>query len=269
MVRNAGATQLVVQRPTIQGPSASIFLFDGTAPNAFNLAPGAQTTLRLVFNPATSSALGPHQATLRLTSDDPDRPILDVGLYGLTTAGDGGENEPPMSWVVTTLGYAINVGGTSLSLGIGPAPIGDELLAHRFVKAGPGPITMRPIARYSPNERLPYGIYTPAATPVLQPLGAISLGQHQTLLPTVDTGTVFETDPGTAPFGLYTSSSNHTVYTEDARNSGTVKHAVRSYPLKDRAGNPIPNTFLVGFEEAANGDYQDFVFVLGNVAPAP
>jgi hypothetical protein len=41
-----------------------------------------------------------------------------------------------------------------------------------------------------------------------------------------------------------------------------TKHGVRSYPLKDRAGNPVANSFLVSFEEAKNGAYNDYVFVL-------
>lgn len=44
---------------------------------------------------------------------------------------------------------------------------------------------------------------------------------------------------------------------------------MRTYPLKDRAGAAIPNGYLVCFEEAANGDYQDYVFTLYNVKPAP
>ncbi len=42
---------------------------------------------------------------------------------------------------------------------------------------------------------------------------------------------------------------------------------VRTYPLKDRAGVAIANAYLVCFEEAANGDYQDYVFTLSNVTP--
>jgi len=42
------------------------------------------------------------------------------------------------------------------------------------------------------------------------------------------------------------------------------------YFLKDRAGKVIANSFLVGFEEAANGDYNDYGFglVSGPAEPA-
>src|SRR5205085_9105294 len=43
--------------------------------------------------------------------------------------------------------------------------------------------------------------------------------------------------------------------------------ATRIYPLKDKTGNRINNTYLLCFEEAKNGDYNDYVFVLKNIVP--
>ena len=45
-------------------------------------------------------------------------------------------------------------------------------------------------------------------------------------------------------------------------------HRTKVYPLKDVAGVAIANRYLVAMEEAANGDYQDFVLVLSNAKPA-
>jgi hypothetical protein len=58
-------------------------------------------------------------------------------------------------------------------------------------------------------------------------------------------------------------------YSEDALNSPANVHRVRSYPLKGTNGTVVPQTYLLAVEEAANGDYQDYVFVLGNVSVAP
>jgi regulation of enolase protein 1 (concanavalin A-like superfamily) len=268
VVRNAGTQILNLGQPMVQGSAAAVFRFQGT-PAAMAVPPGGQTTLALVFAPSSTTPLGANQASVRLPSNDPDQPVLDVGLWGLATKGLEGTNEPPLKQVIDTLGYAINVGGVALVLGTGAAPIGDEVPAPRFRRAGPGPVTMRPVARYSPDEPIPYGLYTNGSTgvPVQKPLGIIAQGQFQTLLPDVQPGAIFETDPGDAPFGVTTSSQTHSTFSEDGFNTGAVKHAVRSYPLKNRAGQPIPNTYLVGFEEASNGDYQDYVFVLGNVIP--
>ena len=43
--------------------------------------------------------------------------------------------------------------------------------------------------------------------------------------------------------------------------------AARIYPVKDRSGQLVPNTYLVTFEDATNGDYQDYVFLLTNARP--
>jgi hypothetical protein len=47
------------------------------------------------------------------------------------------------------------------------------------------------------------------------------------------------------------------------------QHRVRAFSLRDSQGALVPGSFLIGGEEAKNGDYQDYVFVLGNVKPSP
>ncbi len=78
-------------------------------------------------------------------------------------------------------------------------------------------------------------------------------------------------DPGGYVFGLYTTSPTHTSYTADDWNlllsSGKAAHATRIYPAKDASGKPLANTYIVCYEEAQNGDYQDYVFVIRNVKP--
>ena len=59
-------------------------------------------------------------------------------------------------------------------------------------------------------------------------------------------------------------------YTEDALNAlqpTGVTHRTRIYPMADREGNPIENSYLIAFEDASNGDYQDYMFVIDNVLP--
>jgi hypothetical protein len=103
-------------------------------------------------------------------------------------------------------------------------------------------------------------------------------------------------DPGSLPFGIwaftgqrsygtvsfagtYTPviSSGDYMYTDDRLNviagpdGGIAQgvHRARVYPLKDRTGTAVPNAYLIGWEEAANGDYQDYVFILSNVRRPP
>jgi hypothetical protein len=188
-----------------------------------------------------------------------------VPLFGLGTQGLEGENEPYLQIVLTALGFDVDVGGAALLSTTTPL-VGSEVAAQRFEAAAAGPIELVPVARYSPEEPIPFGDYT-AQSEV--EVGVISADQFQELHPSIDAGgaTSFA-DPG-APFGLFTVSETHSTYTEDSKNAGNaVAHAVRTYPLKDRAGAAIPNAYLVCFEEAANGDYQDYVFTISNVKPA-
>jgi hypothetical protein len=98
----------------------------------------------------------------------------------------------------------------------------------------------------------------------------ITTPQHQTLFPELSTGGR-SFDPGTRTFGLYTRSATHTAYTSDDWNllnsPGHAGHAARVYPAKDQNGKLLANTYIVCFEEAQNGDDQDYVFVLKNVQP--
>jgi hypothetical protein len=110
------------------------------------------------------------------------------------------------------------------------------------------------------------------------------------VLPPYKTGSTSTTfDPGTAAFGIWAFTNQRTtggltsagvpapsvgngdyIYSEDSLNiDATHNHRVRVYPLKNRAGALVPNSFLLGWEEASNGDYQDYVFILKNVSPAP
>jgi hypothetical protein len=193
--------------------------------------------------------------------------------------------EPSLDQVVRTLGYAIDVGSKTTSLGTGAVRLGDEIAAPRFAKAHPGLVTVQPVARYSPFETAPYGTYTGTAPALTRTsLGAMSKGAadnlaNRTLFPPLDAGAVTTFDPGAATFGVYAESAANTaslgadgrLYQEDALNDdqgGVLPvHRVRVYPLKNRAGQPVADTYLVACEEANNSDYQDYVFVVSNVAP--
>jgi hypothetical protein len=103
------------------------------------------------------------------------------------------------------------------------------------------------------------------------------------IYPPLAAGSMTSFDPGAAPFGIWVYSDQKTQkfdeggnaingdwdYSQDALNSPSNVHRIKSYPLKDAAGTAIPRSYLVAVEEAGNGEYQDYVFVLGNVMPMP
>src|SRR5690606_8973111 len=76
--------------------------------------------------------------------------------------------------------------------------------------------------------------------------------------------------PGTFHFGFYVTSISfgRSSYTQDSLNTGPRVRAARSFIVRDRTGNLIPNTYLLTYEDANNGDYQDYVFLISNVTAA-
>lgn len=265
-IRNTGDKRLLIQEIVAVG--SDDFAFEIRTSYAFpmKLRPQERAKISVAFNPDFSA--GFMRANLRITSNNPAQGTHLVALYGLSTKGLEGENEPPLAQILSTLGYAVNVGGTSLALGTDVQPMGEEIAAPLFVKAGEGAVTMHPVARYSPPELVPFGYYLSSNQPQIREVGILSGDslQHQTLFPVLASGER-QFDPGVAAFGLFTATKAHPTYSEDRFNLG-VPHAVRVFPLKNREENLVNNSYLICFEEAKNGDYQDFVFVLSNVKPA-
>ncbi|CAM3271731.1 Choice-of-anchor D domain-containing protein [Deinococcus saxicola] len=243
--------------------------FELVSPPPFpqTLAAGASLKLNVKLLPGATT--GVLRSTLRAVGDT--SPIGEVNLSGLRAAGLEGNNEPPLAQIVDALNYVVNVGGNDLILGTGASPIGDEVAAPLFERASAGQVTLRPVARYSPDGPSAYGTFALDSNVVRpQERGAmVSSGQNQTLNPPLQSGqTTF--DPGSDPFGIYLAPNNYAkqaTYTLDRLNTGSTRHAVRVYPLKNRAGQAVPNSYLLAFEPSENGDYQDVVFVLENVRP--
>lgn len=256
------------------GPGAAFGL---VSPPAFplTLAAGARLSLNVRLLPGSST--GVLNATLRAVGDSAVGGVDLTELVGLRAAGLEGNNEPTLKQIVDALGHPVNVGGSELILSTGAAPIGDEVVAPLFVRASAAaPVTLRPVARYSPDGLSAYGTFVlDGGAARTQVRGTMDVGGHQTLNPPLTAGSQTTFDPGGQPFGVYLAANGkyptQDTFTLDRLNAGPspVRHAVRAYPLRDRAGQPIPNSYLLGFEPSSNGDYQDAVFVLENVRPVP
>ena len=251
-------------------------LFDGASsafglvsPPSFPRTLAAGQSLNLNVRLLPGSPTGVLRATLSAVGDA--APIVAVPLAGLRAAGLEGSKEPALAQIVDTLDYRIDVGGSGLILSTGAGLIGEEVAAPLFERASAAPVTLRPVARYSPDGPSVYGSFVlNGGAAQTQPLGTMAAGGHQTLNPplTADSRTIF--DPGGQPFGIYLAPNSYAAqdtFTLDRLNTGRVRHAVRTYPLRNRAGQTVANSYLLGFEPSENGDYQDVVFVLENVRP--
>ncbi|WP_460787086.1 malectin domain-containing carbohydrate-binding protein [Microbacterium insulae] len=262
------STETLAVSSAITGANAGEFSASGIPST---LAPGASATAQVTFTPGTT--VGQRSAQLTLTAAGSS---VSVGLYGLSLEGIEGGNEPTFNNVMGTLGYGINVGWTNLAGGMQAVAKGDEVLEPLFEKAGSGSITWRPLAHFAPPENLGFGWYTgDGAAADRRSLGGMdgtntTNGGYQTLNPPVIAGSTMAFDPGAASFGLYYYSAyfNRYGFTEDRLNSpASDAHRARIYPAKNRSGVLIPNTYVVAFEDASNGDYQDYVFLVSGIKP--
>lgn len=268
IIRNNGTGVLSISDITI---STTEFALDPVPTYPLEIGIGESDTVFVKFTPAPVGN-GPKEAVMTILNNDATNPAPTVDLYGLALRGITGTNEPPLAQIVQTLGYGIEVGWNTLDHTTDPTPQGEEIIIPLFTKSGSGNVEMIPVARFSPFEKLPFGWYLPSLTntPVLNEVGVVNGPDSQQLLPTLLSGTT-EFDPGDQPFGLFSEANARIGFTEDLLNEAydadPVNHRVRTYPIKNRQGVPIPNSYLVCFEEATNGDYQDYVFLLRNVKP--
>ena len=251
-------------------------------------------SVNLPMAPAQDS--GASYLTATLTATVGGNPAS-VGLYGLVLTM--AIWEPTLGEILNTLGYKDNVGlaqnnanpnrnGTVQQL---PKvePTSDEIAAPHFQKAGTGSVTLLPVARFSPKGPMPFGWYPSGVVPPMRnmagtmassPDGQTSDKARMVMPPLTGTGSF---DPGTQSFGLwvYSDQLSHLYdtpgdpangdydYSDDALNAPANVHRTKVYPLHDSTGATIANSYLIAVEEAANGDYQDYVFVLGNAKVAP
>ena len=208
--------------------------------------------------------------------------------------------EATLGQILVALGYKLDVGqaqnnwnpNTSMmAVNLPGIETGtDEVAAPHFVKAGAGSVTMTLVARFSPPGVLPYGWYPSTSTTTLNTVGTMSMttdaqtsDKARMIEPPLQAGSATTFDPGSGAFGLWVFSDQKTEkyneggnvingdydYSQDALNAPANVHRFKSYPLKDASGATAAQKYLVAIEEAGNGDYQDYVFVLSNVNPAP
>ncbi|MFC4455911.1 choice-of-anchor D domain-containing protein [Deinococcus sonorensis] len=259
---NTGTGPLTISAWTLTGTDKDSFVLVSPPATPLTVAAGQVVSLQVQRKPTAS--VGVLQANLSVEGRS-------LAIRALSTKGEQGDNEPPLYQIVEALGYHINGLPNQLLLGTTSARVGEEISAPLFQKAGSGPVTLTPVARYSPDAPLPFGYYTPGSTPTLHQTAVITTGQEQRLYPALQSGST-SFDPGSVSFGVYVAATSYgpsTTYTQDSLNTAAVKHAVRVFPLRDPAGTTLSGQYLLAFEPSKNGDYNDYVFVLSNVTPLP
>ncbi len=306
-LHNSGATAVQVTSLALSGADASQFQVTTSTPAT--IMPGADLTVSVEMMttgsglPAMPPGPAPYNAGSNLSAATLTATVgstsLQAAVYGLLLVQYN--YEPTLGQILTTLGYKLDVGqaqndwnpNTSMTATTLPGIEAntDEVAAPLFIKAtATGSVTLNVVARFSPVGVLPYGWYPSTSPTTMTTVGTMSMvtdaqtsNKARMVYPPLAAGSATTFDPGTSPFGLWIYSDQKSEkfneggnpvngdydYTQDALNTPANVHRIKVYPLKDATGAPISASYLVAVEEAANGDYQDYVFVLSNVTVAP
>lgn len=308
-LHNGGTAAVQVTAIAISGANQAQFNVMNPATFPVSLAAGADlsvtitmsTTTGLVFPAdAVSRTTGSLFLTGTLTATLSSGSAT-ASVFGLVSAM--ANYEATLGEILMTQGYKMNVGkaqdnwnsNTSMNPAMLPGVEAgtDEVAAQHFVKAGAGNVGISLVARFSPKGALPFGWYS---TTTGCPAGCMTVGtmssdadaqtsdKARMVNPPPGAGSMTSFDPGAGPFGLWIYSDQKTQkfnvgtaasvhgdydYTQDSLSTPANVHRIKSFQLKDASGTAIPRSYLVCVEEAGNGDYQDYVFLLSNVTPSP
>jgi hypothetical protein len=297
-MHNSGTSAVQVTAMAFSGRNPTVFHVTSPAQFPATIPPGGDLPVTLQMDTGATLPAAPANkdsgvtfpmADLTATSSSGSVALPVFGLAAMQA-----NYEATLGQILTALGYPMNVGKAQndwnwnnpnppTTLG-GVEPGTDEVAAPLFVKAGAGNVTLVPVARFSPEGEMPFGWYPPGMPTMRHQVAAMPrITDPQTsdkarmiYPPLVAPGTT-SFDPGATPFGLWAFTGQAAAgtvhgdynYSQDALNlPAPGVHRVKVFTFKDASG-PVPNTYLLGFEEASNGDYQDYVFVLSNVRVAP
>ncbi|MDB5290390.1 MAG: hypothetical protein JWL69_1631, partial [Phycisphaerales bacterium] len=237
---------------------------------------------------------GVWNGTLAVNTNDPANPTRTVQLVGYWQSVSEHEHEAGAQTLTNLmLGYATNIDNTLSPVfpnsGKTVVPYGQEVLSAYWQRADPTvPVNVLQFAGFSsqydltvtpPVATTPKTFWFAKGTTTRNLLLTRAVGYGQTVFPS----------PSGSPGKLMTASfspSSAFGFNVDLESSddslnlsnsviaanGRSGHQIRFYPVRDGAGNLVPNTWLMymdyGFTTFENFDYQDNGYIITNMRPA-
>ena len=300
-VTNTGSEPLNITDLPVRGPW--VLESAPTLPVTVPVGESLDLTLRFVANNKGSNG-GVYEGKLTIVSSASGNQYEVVELGGFWQAFSERGLEPTLEELVEVFGYqtVITKPGEYLNQAPGNVnaddgaveKVGDEILAPYWQRANAGqPVTVRQLAAYhgqgdkagvawfekndgfNKNQIKPKGLFTHVGD------------EAQTVLPSkIEGGLAVATFSPDGVFGFKVEGewSNWTfnrvtdkedeVDCFDQREANPLVvcgHNIRFWPLKDRSGNVVPNTYLMGMDYSGpsiNYDYNDNLYLVSNVKPS-
>jgi fibronectin type 3 domain-containing protein len=279
----SGAFALAADPSFPTNDTARFKLLNASAAPA-TLSPGQSFTLDIDYN---AIAVTTNSALLNLTTNDAVNPVQVVTLRGIGTKGLGGSNQPSLATILQAYNIPTYVGdgpddANALQDNTYPYPpdsTSQEAVLQRFVKAGPGPVSINVLASFTASgfsKSYTLGTYTPGNPSSLNQLFYTTASQNQTTYVQPQGATSF--DPGSSEFGFYCISNvqvkGRVIYSEDALNTfdSTTGRHFRFFPMETPNGTIVPNQYIMTSTEwnAPIGyDFTNIVAIVSNIKAAP
>lgn len=246
-----------------------------TLPTA--IASGDQLDIPVRFR-ATSGDI--HNGMLTIQSNDADEPNKVVQLSGFWQSVSEGGQEPSLSEIVKVYGYQTVIVGSGQKLNQNGfiQAVGDEVLSPYWQRANLSePVKVRQLAAYHTQGSTATLRWHNKGSNTLNTIFTHAGIDGQTFLPRKNGSTTLPAEgtftPGTT-FGFKVdgewSDPTKNNQTADRNNGcpGPCGHHVRFWPVKDRQGTLIPNTWLMSMDYSGiNYDYNDNVYLISNIKP--
>ena len=278
---NSGDQALTVTGLSLTGP------FQLVAPPALpaSIAPGANLVVSVLFT-ATGEGPngGPHDGALTIASNGANAPTRVVELSGFWQINSGGSNEGTLEEYIPTFGYRTVIVGPGQKLQEKGRihPVGDEVIAPFWTRMDPSqPVTVRQLGAFHNPSSDTFSWFPKGSPGQVKTVLTQLKEDYQTLLPrrSGDMGPGLSSfTPTSVSFGFKLASkwSDQTLNPKTEScvamfTEANCGHAVRFWPIKDRAGVPVAGQYLgtMDFAEVSSGnyDYQDNFYLISNVVP--
>uniref|UniRef100_UPI000475EF2C malectin domain-containing carbohydrate-binding protein n=1 Tax=Deinococcus apachensis TaxID=309886 RepID=UPI000475EF2C len=279
-VKNTGTATMRIGSLPISGP----WTLDPAVSLPIDLTPGSSADIRVRFvaEGLTASNDKLHKGTLTINTNDPNMPSLPVQLMGLWQSQSENGQEPTIFQIREAFGYIGSFLGGEANInqkGL-VRPQGDEVISAYWQRADETqPVTVRQLAAYHTQGNVATLYWHAKGSNTTSTIFTHAGVDGQTVLPRLNSSLapigLRSFTPAAKTFGFKVDSE----WSDPAKNSQTADRNngcarpcgqhIRFFPIKDRAGVLIPNTYYMIMDyNGINYDYNDVNYVISNIKPA-
>ncbi|PYE55745.1 NPCBM/NEW2 domain-containing protein [Deinococcus yavapaiensis] len=304
VLRNTGNASLNITDLTL----TDTWAFDPRPTLPISLAPGATLNVPLRFTADFATNTYRHSGTLTITSNDAAAPTRTVQLEGVWQSQSENGVEPTAIQIMGAFGLNATIPGYTLNsppssfINANRGAVyaqGDEVISPYWQAADASqPVTVRQLAAFHTYLNTTAVSWYAKGSATTNSIFTSDGRDAQSLLPNLvntSSSAAGTFAPGSGTFGFkvddeWSDPTRNAQYADIANgcNNGATSgypcgHHLRFWPARDRTGTAIPNTYLLlmdyncGYASSPSGcntynvnyDYQDNIFLVSNVKPAP